>query len=122
MIGKIDAQNQIILNQELVKKLLNFYNLNPVDFKEIKTGVENISVLVKTDKEKFVVRVYRRNNKTLSEITQETECMIFLRNQDVPAPQVLLNAKGESISRTKIDKLFWVVLYGGGYLQIKIKA
>jgi len=107
MTGKINSENQIQLNRKLIIRLLNFYDLTLVDFKEIKTGVENTSIFIKTNKGKFVLRVYRRNNKTKNEITQEVEFMDFLGSQGIPTPQVLSNSKGKLISRIKIDKFTW---------------
>jgi len=48
---KLDSENQIKLDQKLINNLLCCYGLSLVNFKEFKTGVENISALVKTDKE-----------------------------------------------------------------------
>lgn len=107
MIGKINPENQIQLNFKTIIRLLNFYDLIPVDFKEIKTGVENTSIFLKTNKGKFVLRVYRRNNKTMGEIAQEVEFMNFLRNQGIPTPQIMLNLKGKLISQIKINKVAW---------------
>ncbi|MFA6513883.1 MAG: phosphotransferase [Patescibacteria group bacterium] len=104
---KLDISNQIKLNEDVIKKLLSVYDVKYQSYKLIKFGIENISAFISTKEGKFVLRVYRNNNKKLSDIKLELEFMAFLRKNGVKTPKIIGNHHKQSLSRKKIDNKFW---------------
>ncbi|MDD4409744.1 MAG: phosphotransferase [Candidatus Pacebacteria bacterium] len=111
MINKVDPQNQIRLNKEIVSKLVSPYGLDLISFEEVASaGVKNTSAFLNTNRGRFVLKVYRRNNKKLREISQEILFANFLREHGIPIPQTLSNPKGEFVCQKKIDNLTWTYI------------
>jgi homoserine kinase type II len=111
MINRVDSQNQIKLNKEIVGKLVSLYNLDLISFKEVNSaGVKNTSAFLNTSKGRFVLKVYRRNNKKLREISQEIVFANFLREHGIPIPQILSNDKGKFVCQKKIDNATWTYI------------
>lgn len=111
MINKVDPQNQIKLNKEIVRKLVSSYNLDLISFKEVNSaGVKNTTAFLNTSKGSLVLKVYRRNNKKLREISQEIVFANFLREYGIPIPQILSNSKGKFVCQKKIDNLTWTYI------------
>jgi homoserine kinase type II len=111
MINRVDPQNQIELNKEIVGKLVNLYSLDLVSFKEVSSaGVKNTSAFLNTNKGRLVLKVYRRNNKKLGEISQEIVFANFLREHGIPIPKILSNDKGKFVCQKKIDNTTWTYI------------
>ena len=111
MITRIDPQNQIKLNHKIVSEMLGLYDLRLISFKEINSaGVKNISAFLNANKGRLVLKVYRRNNKKLREISQEMRFTDFLKSRGIPIPQVLSNSEGKLVSQIKINKIVWTFI------------
>lgn len=104
---KLHPTKHLKITSSTLKKILKYYALTLISFKIFPTGIENSSVLVLTTHGKFVLRVYRKDNKSLTKIYQELEFMIFLRGQGLPVPALQKNRVGELVTVYKDSKASW---------------
>lgn len=72
-----------------VSEILVKFGYKLVEFSALEGGIENITLLVTTNKGKFVLRVYRKNKKSLKEIQRELAFMDFLRKNGLPVPGIV---------------------------------
>lgn len=108
MVLRVDPQNQIKIDKDIVTNLLSLYDFDLISFKEVSSaGVKNVCVFLDTNKGLFVLKVYRNNNKKLKEISQEISFADFMRESSIPIPRVLLNNKGKFVSQKRIDGVVW---------------
>jgi len=103
----IKVKDKIKLDDSKAKKFMELYSLEYYSFKPISVGIENTSVIVTTDKGNFVLRIYRRNNKSLIELRNELEFMFFLNKSGMPVPKIIRNKNNELLSRKKEHNNTW---------------
>ena len=87
--------------------ILGNYGLKFVSFLIPKKGIENTTVVVKTDKGNFVLRVYRRDKKKEREIRQEIEFMRYLKKHGIPVPRIIPNLGGQVTSKYHTSGYDW---------------
>ncbi|MSU75098.1 MAG: hypothetical protein EXS55_01090 [Candidatus Magasanikbacteria bacterium] len=104
---KLKPHKQIKLNKRIVSDLLKAYDLTVRSFKVFPHGIENTTLLVKTNQGNYVLRVYQKNKKIIKNIEQEIAFMEFLSKAKISTPKVFKNIFGSQVSRYKNSAAVW---------------
>lgn len=75
-----------MIDNEIIKKIKNKYLLNIRNFSLIRESPDNKVFLIKTDKEKFVLRINKRDVR--NDILFETTWLNYLKKHDVPVVKI----------------------------------
>ena len=59
---------QFIADKNVLQDILSKYRIDNFSFTSAKSGIENATYIIEATNSKFVLRVYRLNKKTLSDI------------------------------------------------------
>ena len=90
-----------------VTYLLELYGLEIVDFKLPKSGIENCTIIVTTTDGKYVVRIYRRDYKSDTDVLREVDFTQYLYKHGVPVVATLPNKNGAYISHLEVNGRTW---------------
>ncbi len=104
---KLNPEHQIKINKKIVQEILAQYGFKLISFTKAKSGIENTTLLISTDKGKFVLRVYRKDGKQKKDIEQELEFMNFLAQNNLPVPKVFSNNTAELITKYITQNQIW---------------
>lgn len=104
---KLNTEKQFSLNKKTLANLLEAYALKAHNYKLSKSGIENVTAFIETNKGNFVLRVYRMNKKPIQEIVYEVGFMNYLNKNRLPVPKVMLNLSNELVSFYKQRKVVW---------------
>ncbi|MGB4967359.1 MAG: phosphotransferase [Candidatus Saccharimonadales bacterium] len=107
---KLNPDDQFYPTKDTVREILKPYALKLATFEPAKSGIENITLIVDTDKGKFVLRVYRQNKKTDTAILEETKFTNFLAKNRLPVPGIITNQEHKYLSHTSIGNVSWQVI------------
>jgi len=98
---------QFIDDKNVLKDILSKYRIDNFSFTSAKSGIENATYIIEATNLKFVLRVYRLNKKTLSDIKLEVSFTEMLRTNGLPVPEVIENNSGSRISEFKLEDNTW---------------
>jgi len=104
---KLNPQDQFNANKKTVEIALDQYALSLVSFEAAKSGIENTTILVDTDKGRFVLRAYRQNKKTDRAIEEEIRFTQYLAQNNLPVPNVQPNTSNQHLTHITVDDLQW---------------
>jgi Ser/Thr protein kinase RdoA (MazF antagonist) len=107
---KLDAVNQVIVSHDIIAKMLLQYGINDFHFEIISGGIENTSLLITNHNKQYVLRIYRRYNKSDSRIAVELQFQDVLREHGLPIPHILTNSIGSKLTKVTIDGFDWQVI------------
>jgi len=107
---KIAESNQFPLHVKNVTHILARYDLALRNFNAASTGIENTTLIIDTNKGKFVLRVYRQRKKDSTEIYRELDFMEYLRANNIKVPRVISNTQGERLTLERLDDKVWQVI------------
>lgn len=107
---KMHSENQIEVNQNTIKIILNNYGILDFIFKEIDQGIENTSLFIESENNKYVLRIYRQKRKIDEDISFEIKFQDYLRENGIPVPLIYPNLKGEELSVINIDGKNWQII------------
>lgn len=107
---KLNPDDQFNANKKSVQAVLERYALELVSFVAAKSGVENTTLLVGTDKGKFALRIYRQNKKSDAAIQEEIRFTNFLVQNKLPIPKIIPTSQKEYLTHTSVDNLHWQVI------------
>lgn len=108
---KLFPEHQPRVTSGFVREILKLYGLELLDYDLAKSGIENTTIIAKTNSAKVVVRIYRQQKKSNEEITTELDFMEFLRTHGIPTTKVIRNISGAKISQVgSIGRLWQVIL------------
>lgn len=107
---KLNPDDQFNFSENSVRAILKPYTLSLITFEAAKSGIENTTLLVNTDKGKFVLRVYRQNKKTDVAIQEEIRFTNFLAQNTLPVAKIIASSQHEYLTHTTVDNLNWQVI------------
>lgn len=107
MAKKIEPQLNLQPTVENLTACLDEYGLNLLSFEPAVRGVENTTVFIKTDTAKYVIRIYKRDTYTDSQIQTEIQFMQYLYDKGFLVPRLIPNSRKRSLSHTIIDGTRW---------------
>lgn len=92
----------------LIQIISKHYSIIPNDLCLIKTGVENKNYIIKTDKEKYVLRIYNQSHsikgkRFRKEINLEFEFVKRSKNAGIYVPQVVKNKQNIFVTTININ-------------------
>lgn len=95
---------------ETLKIILSEYNINNFTHKQSSEGNENTTVFVFANNINYVLRVYRLDSKTDTEIKTEIEFIDFLSENVFPVPEIYPNIQGELVTKVLLDDQSWQII------------
>lgn len=104
---KLNPQDQFNTNENTIMTALEQYTFSLIAFEAAKSGIENTTILVDTDKGRFVLRVYRQNKKTDRAIKEEIRFIHYLAQNNLPVPIVQPNTNHQHLTHVSVDNLRW---------------
>lgn len=107
---KLNPDDQFSATDKSLREILTSYSLRLVSFEAAKSGIENTTLIVSTDKGKFVMRIYRQKNKSNAAIQQEIDFTTYLTKNALPVPLIIANNNKEMLTTTKIGGVEWQVI------------
>lgn len=106
-MSRIDEKNQFTTTKGAVGTILGSYGISSFTYKELKNGIENTTLLIKSLSKDFALRIYRRNKKSDSDIRLEIHFQKFLHARDFPLPEIIQNKKGDLLTVLEIEGIAW---------------
>lgn len=106
---KLNPNNQINLNKEVLTIILNEYVISDFTFEPIKEGIANSSAFIQSGNKKYVVRVYAQGKKD-EDISFEINFQDYLREHQIPIPVIHKNSSGQKLTVVEIDGKRWQVI------------
>lgn len=107
---KIAPNNQFDISEIKLAEILNSYGLELVNYIEASTGIENRTIIVNTNRGKYVIRVYRSDKKTDQSVLAELDYTNYLRNHAIPVPNILDDISGQQLTRLVFDNQSWQII------------
>lgn len=106
---KLNPDNQINLNKEVLTTILNEYAISGFTFEPIKEGIANSSAFIQSSNKKYVVRVYAQGKKD-DDIIFEINFQDYLREHEIPIPVIHKNSSGKELTIIELDSKRWQVI------------
>jgi Ser/Thr protein kinase RdoA (MazF antagonist) len=106
---KLEPDNQINLNKEVLTTILTAYSISDFTFEPIKEGIANSSAFIQSNNKKYVVRVYAQGKKD-EDITFEVNFQDYLREHGIPIPVIHKSSSGKELSIVEIESKRWQVI------------
>lgn len=107
---KMHSENQINITDGAVTLILKSYGISNFSFEPINQGIENTSLLIKSEEKKYVLRIYRQKRKTDTDISFEIQFQDYLKEHGIPIPLMYSNLKKEELSIINIDDKEWQII------------
>ncbi len=107
---KLNPEKNIQINQEIISKFLELYDISDFTFKSIDEGISNNSFLIESNNKKYILRVYSQDRKTNDEILLEIKFQDYLRDNGIKIPLIYKNNKDEEFSVLNIKGNDWQFL------------
>lgn len=104
---KLEPQNQISITREAIASILSAYSILDFSFEPINEGIANVSIIIKTEKKKYVLRIYAQNKKSDEDIALEIKFQDYLRAHGIPIPAIYPNKKGNELNIAEIGGKRW---------------
>jgi Ser/Thr protein kinase RdoA (MazF antagonist) len=108
---KMHSKNQIDITDNTVALILKSYGISNFSFKPINQGIENTSLYIESENNKYVLRIYRQKRKIDEDIFFEIKFQDYLRKNGIPIPLIYPNLKGEELSVINIDGKDWQIIF-----------
>lgn len=103
-------ENQINITENTIALILKSYGISNFSFKPINQGIENTSLYIKSEDNKYVLRIYRQKRKINEDISFEIQFQDYLRGHGIPIPLIYPNLKGEELSVINIEGKDWQII------------
>jgi Ser/Thr protein kinase RdoA (MazF antagonist) len=108
---KLDPHAQFEPTFDNLTAIISQYGLLLRTFELAKSGIENCTVFIETNKGAYVLRVYRQAKKTHAEIELEISFINYLHEHTIPVAAPINNQAGESVTQiTALNKEWQAIL------------
>src|SRR5437867_6880590 len=91
-MNKLSPQNLFVPSLKSVRAILARYNLPLTRFEHATSGIENLTLIVWSQRQNYVLRVYPQNKKRDADILLELDFMSQLRQHGLPVPAIMPSA------------------------------
>ena len=88
-MNKLNPENLLVPSQKNVRAILAHYHLPLTRFEHVTHGIENLTLLVWSERKKYVLRVYPQKKKNDADILLELDIMSHLRKNGLPLPAII---------------------------------
>ena len=106
-MNKLSPEHLFVPSQENVRAILARYNLPFTRFLPTTHGIENLTLLVWSQRKKYVLRVYPQQKKSDADILLELDFMTHLRNDGLPLPAIISSSDHQPLVVCELDQQNW---------------
>src|SRR2546430_16410629 len=106
-MNKRNPENLLIPSKKNVRAILARYNLPLTRFEHATSGIENLTLIVWSEKKKYVLRVYPQNKKSDAAILLELDFMSHLRKNGLPLPAIISSSDDQPLVVCELDHKKW---------------
>jgi Ser/Thr protein kinase RdoA (MazF antagonist) len=106
-MNKLSPENLFVPSQKNVRAILTRYNLPLTRFLHATHGIENLTLLVWSQRKKYVLRVYPQKKKSDADILLELDFMSHLRNNGLPLPAIISSSDNQPLVVCELDHNKW---------------
>lgn len=105
---KINPKDQFKVSKPALEEILKSYNISTFDYEIPEGGVSNMNLIIRLEGvKKYVLRILRKNKKTIDEINLEIDFQNFLASNSLPIAQTVQNSDGAHITLFKEGEVVW---------------
>ncbi len=104
---KLNSENQIIITEEVVTKILSKYSISDFTFRPINEGIANTSLIIGSSGKKYVLRIYSHGKNPDKNIIFEIKFQDYLREKGIPIPLIYPNSEDEELTIVEINGKQW---------------
>jgi hypothetical protein len=94
-MNKLSPENLFVPSQKNVRGILARYNVPLTRFEHATSGIENLTLIVWSQRKKYVLRVYPQKKKSDAAILLELDFMSHLRNNGLPLPAIISSSDNQ---------------------------
>jgi len=102
--------SKYIPETESLKTILAEYGITNFTYKQSLDGIENTTLFIFANNINYVLRVYRLDSKTDTEIKTEIEFIDFLSENVFAVPEIYPNIRGDLFTKITIDDQEWQMI------------
>ena len=106
-MNKLSPQNLFVPSQKSVRTILACYDLPLTRFEHASSGIENLTLLVWSQRKKYVLRVYPQKKKSDADILLELDFMSHLRNNGLPLPAIISSSDNQPFVVCEVGNQKW---------------
>lgn len=106
-MNKLSPQQLFAPSQKNVRAILAYYNLPLTRFEHATHGIENLTLLVWSQRKKFVLRIYPQKKKSDADILLELDFMAHLRANGLPIPAIIPSSDNRPLVTCALDHQKW---------------
>ena len=106
-MNKLSPENLFVPSQKNIRTILARYNLPLTRFERATHGIENLTLLVWSQRKKYVLRVYPQKKKSDADILLELDFMAHLRNNGLPTPAIISSSDHQPLVVCELDHNKW---------------
>jgi len=106
-MNKLSPENLFVPSQKNVRAILDRYNLPLTRFEHATHGIENLTLLVWSQRKKYVLRVYPQKKKSDADILLELDFMSHLRKNGLPIPAIISSSDNQPLVVCELDHKKW---------------
>lgn len=106
-MAKLNEDAQFVPTDELLTQILAEYSIGPFTWHYATSGIENLTLILSTVQQNYVLRVYRQGKKTASEIHIELDFLAYLKAQGLPVVPPLKNRRGDVLTAIRDKDRLW---------------
>jgi Ser/Thr protein kinase RdoA (MazF antagonist) len=96
-MNKLSPENLFVPSEKNVRAILARYNLPLTRFEQATSGIENLTLIVWSQRQEYVLRVYPQNKKSDADILLELDFMSQLRQNGLPVPAIIPSADNQPL-------------------------
>src|SRR6266700_2571710 len=106
-MNKLSPEHLFVPSLKNVRAILARYNLPLTRFLHATHGIENVTLLVWSQRNKYVLRVYPQKKKSDADILLELDFMSHLRNNALPLPAIISSSDNQLLVVCELDHNKW---------------
>jgi Ser/Thr protein kinase RdoA (MazF antagonist) len=106
-MNKLSPENLFVPSQKNVSAILTRYNLSLTRFEQATSGIENLTLIVWSQRKRYVLRVYPQNKKSDAAILLELDFMSHLRKQGLPVPAIISSSNKQLLVLCEFGNKQW---------------
>lgn len=106
-MNKRSPESLFVPSQQNVRAILACYNLPLTYFEQATHGIENLTLFVWSQENKYVLRVYPQKKKSDADILLELEFMSHLREHGLPTPAIIPSSDKRLLVICELEQQKW---------------
>lgn len=107
---KINTDAQLEISKANLSLIVANYEISDFTFMVLTGGIENTTVKIECAYQVFALRIYRQNRKSLEQVNLELSFVQYLKQNNIPVPNIFATNSGTLVSQTEINEVTWVAI------------